>query len=217
MVKRIATPQALVDQVLRLLPHHPTPPAPAAAETRILDAAQAAFTRHGIRATTMSQIAKDAGISREWLYKHFHNREAVVLGVVRREVLGFIGSLAVRAAEARDFDAAVVDAFVFSVEFLRDHPLLQQVLHTEPESVTPRLLASSSPALTLIVETSAGYIRSIGGLDQRQSTVLAETLVRVVATITLAPRGALDLHDPDQLRRYASAFVPAMVHAARSS
>jgi hypothetical protein len=35
-----------------------------------------------------------------------------------------------------------------------------------------------------------------------------------VATITVAPHGALDLHDSENLRRYAATVVPAVLASA---
>ena len=44
---------------------------------------------------------------------------------------------------------------------------------------------------------------------------MAEALVRLVATSALAPVGVLDLHDPDQLRRFAATVVPSVIAGAR--
>lgn len=44
----------------------------------ILDAAQALVRDHGLRAATMSRIAKEAGIGRATLYKYFPDAEAVM-------------------------------------------------------------------------------------------------------------------------------------------
>lgn len=42
---------------------------------RILDAAYTAFTRHGVRRTTMDDIAAAAGVSRPALYQHVRNKD----------------------------------------------------------------------------------------------------------------------------------------------
>jgi AcrR family transcriptional regulator len=206
-----------VEQLLGLLPlpppARPQPDSPAA-EQRIIDAALAAFTRQGIRATTMSQIAKDAGISREWLYKHFHNRDEVVLAVTRREVIRFIDGLAAGAFRFDTVAGALTEAFVYSVEFLRDHPVLRRVLTSEADAISPRLLRGAPPVVGIAVQAGAGYLSALGDLRPDEATVVAETLVRIVATIIVAPRGSLDLHDPDQLRRYAATVVPAVLAGA---
>ncbi|MFI1394073.1 TetR/AcrR family transcriptional regulator [Streptomyces sp. NPDC020681] len=42
---------------------------------RIMDAAYACFTRHGVRRTTMDDIAREAGMSRPAVYQYVRNKE----------------------------------------------------------------------------------------------------------------------------------------------
>lgn len=64
------------------------------------------------------------------------------------------------------------------------------------------------------MQAGAGYLSALGGLPGDQATTIAEVLVRLVATITLAPTAALDLHDHDQLRTLAATVVPGVIAAA---
>ena len=50
----------------------------------ILDAAAVAFTRRGFHATTVSDIAAEAGISQGLLYRYFGGKEDVVVALVER-------------------------------------------------------------------------------------------------------------------------------------
>lgn len=213
MSRLVPTPQELIDQLLRLLPHPiPARPKPGPdTEERILDAALAAFTAQGIRATTMSQIARDAGISREWLYKHFRNRDAIAVAITRREAVRLIEGIVLRASNTDELPEALAEAFVYGVEFLHDNALLQRVLSTETDALSPHLLHDAAPVVGIAVQTGAGYLSALYGLDPDRATLVAETLVRLVASIVLAPQGTLDLHDRSQLRRYAAAVVPAVL------
>lgn len=47
-------------------------------EEKILDAALRAFTRYGVKRTNMADIAKEAGISRQTLYKSFGSKDHVL-------------------------------------------------------------------------------------------------------------------------------------------
>ena len=208
------TPQTLSDRLAGLVP--PAAPAPST-EQRILDAALASFTEHGIGSTTMSQLARDTGISREWLYKHFRNRDAVVLGVAAREALRFIDGLAARRFDPADFPGAVTGAFVYAVEFLRDHPLLRRMVADEPEVIDAELLHRGTGLIAMAVQACAGYLQALGDLDVDRATLVAETRVRPAATATFVPRGSIDLHDGDELRRYAEAVVPALLQAGTAT
>jgi AcrR family transcriptional regulator len=219
MARLIVSPQELLEQLRRLLPKpdvRVTGDEPTSVE-RIIDSALAAFSEQGVKATTMTRIARDAGVSREWLYRQFANRDAVVVAVAQREAARFMEGLAVRAFEASDLEGAVTEAFVYSVEFLRDHELLQLVLSTESDVLTGRLLHEATPIVGTAVAMGAGYLSAISDLDADAATMVAETLVRLVAAVTLAPSGGLNFHDPAQLRRYASAMVPGIVAAAHAA
>jgi AcrR family transcriptional regulator len=215
MARLVPNPQQLLEQLRRLV----APPAtdrrdePSSID-RILDAAFAAFAEAGIGATTMTRIARDAGVSREWLYRQFANKDAVVVAVTQREVGRFIDGLAVRALGGDDLDTVMVETFVYAVEFLRDHELLQRVVRNEPEAISGRLLQQGTPIVGVAVHAGAGYLAALGGIPSDQAVTIAEVLVRLVATITLAPTAALDLHDPDQLRQFANTVVPGVIAAA---
>ncbi|MGN2640233.1 TetR/AcrR family transcriptional regulator [Nocardia takedensis] len=45
---------------------------------RLLDAAQKLLADKGIRATTVSEVAEEAGVSRAWLYRHFPDKSALL-------------------------------------------------------------------------------------------------------------------------------------------
>ena len=218
MSRLVPNPQALLEHLRRLA--SPSPPGgrdePTSVE-RILDAAYASFAESGVGSTTMTRIARDAGVSREWLYRQFANKDAVVVALTHREVGRFIDGLAVRAFGADDLDSAMVETFVYAVEFLRDHDLLRRVLRNEPEAITGQLLHEGAPLIGVAVQAGAGYLTALGGLPSDQAVIVAEVLVRLVATVTLAPNGALDLHDPDQLRRFATTVVPGVLAAATSA
>lgn len=207
------SPQQILDQIRTLIPKHAgerTRREPTSVE-RILDAALAAFTADGVKAVTMSRVARDAGVSREWLYRKFDNRDGLIIAVAQREVAGFIDGLAARGPTVTQLDDAMIDTFVYSVEFLRDHELLQRVLADEPEVITGRLLSDGRSVMNLAVTVGASYLTALADLDDDAAVMIADTLVRLVTVITFVPDGAVNLHDPEQLRRYASVIVPSIL------
>jgi len=71
---------------------------------RILDAAYACFTRHGVRRTTMDDIAAAAGMSRPAVYQYVRNKDDAFRRLATRL---FDGALAeARAAAERDLPLA---------------------------------------------------------------------------------------------------------------
>jgi AcrR family transcriptional regulator len=56
-----------------------------ASDERLLDAAASCYARFGLAKTTAEDVAREAGISRATLYRHFKNRDELLLAVVARE------------------------------------------------------------------------------------------------------------------------------------
>jgi AcrR family transcriptional regulator len=214
----VVTPHGLARQLYRLLPHELLPREPRAvsdpgptAEDRILDAALVRFAEYGVGATTMSALAKDAGISREWLYRHFRNRDAVVIAVTTREVSRLIDGLAAQAVLSETLEDIVTEAFAYAVEFHRDHALLQQVITNEPAILSSVLLDQGGSVLATAVDVSVAYLTAVSAMSDDQAVTIAETLVRLVVALTVAPQGRLDLRDPVELRRFGRRVIASLL------
>lgn len=108
----------------------------------ILDAAFDAIKVHGITRLSMNDVAKRAGLSRQTLYRHFPSREDLVAAVVVREHAAF--EARIRAAAGRHATARpALEALVIGVlEAAREHPLLDRILATEPETLLPYLFGT---------------------------------------------------------------------------
>lgn len=184
--------------------------APSTAD-RILDAATRRFADVGVGATTMSSIAAEADLSREWLYRHFPNRDAVLAAVIQRELRRFIDGLAIRASDHDDVVDALTDAFVYSVEFLRDQRIVAGIIDRNVRLAATDPRDHAGAMVGIAVRTCAGYLVDRGGCDPATATTIAETLTRLVGSTVVAPKADLDLHDPRILRAYAARVVPAIV------
>ena len=57
-------------------------------QARVLDAARARFVQDGFVATTVSQVAADAGVSVELVYKAFGSKAGLARAVWHRALLG---------------------------------------------------------------------------------------------------------------------------------
>jgi AcrR family transcriptional regulator len=212
----VVSPHGLARQLNRLLPrvlptHGRSRPG---ATDRILDAALSRFAESGVGGTTMAQLARDSGISREWLYRHFRSRDEVAIAVARREVERLINGLGENVDEKADLVTNVAEAFSFAVEFVRDHELLQQVIRNEPQRFIALLHDDGGVVLATAVDVSVVYLRAISSLTNKQTVVVAETLVRLVVALTVAPNGRLDLGDPAELRRFARAVAAPLLAGA---
>nr|MDA8343783.1 TetR/AcrR family transcriptional regulator [Actinomycetota bacterium] len=119
------------------------------ARDRILDAALAAAADHGIARLSVGDVAHRAGLSRQTLYKYFPSKQTLVSEAVAREAADVVRQV-VSAAEQFDDPAEALFAGVFTtLSVARDHPLLDRLLRTEPESILGVLIAPDGPVVGL--------------------------------------------------------------------
>jgi TetR/AcrR family transcriptional regulator len=140
---------------------------------RILDAAYECFTRHGVRKTTMDDIAAAAAMSRPAVYQYVRNKEDVF-----------------RRLAGRIFDGALERARVAAVGEGTLAQRLDRILAVKLQ-VTARLFHDSPHASELIGESA----RVSGDLDRAFTQSMSDL---ITATITDAAAEAdLALRDTD--------------------
>lgn len=185
--------------------------APRSTADLILDAAIRRFVDVGIKATTMSSIAAEAEISREWLYRHFSNKDAVVTAVVHRELRRFIDGLAASVEWNDDVVEMLAETFVYCVEFFRDRPVIDDIVGQDGSIRPEEFRARASDIVALATHCCTGYLVDLGGFEAQRASFISETLVRLVGSTLVVPKAQVDLHDPTVLRDFAARVVPAVV------
>jgi AcrR family transcriptional regulator len=172
--------------------------------TRILEAAYACVARSGLAKTTVEDAAREAGLSRATVYRHFPGgKDELLAAVVDFEVLRFFG----RMTEAIHGSTSLVDvtegALSFASRALAEHLVLQQVLRSEPQLLVPRINESTNRLLPIVrqffepfvaAEAAAGRLRE--GVDPR----LAADYVARMALAYANAAGRWDLGDHGQVR-----------------
>lgn len=96
----------------------------------IIDATKSCLALHGLRATSMIEIADSAEVSRATLYNHFRDKESVMRGLLEFEV-------------ARLFDAPASLAHL-SVEISTD-PAIATLRRTDPAFLSQMASAADDP------------------------------------------------------------------------
>src|SRR5579862_1445977 len=119
------------------------------AQTRraILRAAVARFGRDGYRATSVADIARDAGVGGTVAYAYFPNKEALFFAAVDEDAAavieeGVASTLDTAEADIRHWQDTLIFTLVAAVE---RHPLARRLLAGLEPEVTPRVL--EMPAL----------------------------------------------------------------------
>ena len=154
---------------------------------RILQAAVEVAAVHGVTRLSVLDVAKRAGLSRPTLYKHFPSKDALVAAAVQREAAAMADAVRT-VVDSIDAPQAALEAGVLGdLRLVRDHPLLDRVVRTEPEVLVPLLTTDASPvmgALRLPVEEMV--LRKYPALDHVARRRVADLLVRLLISYALS-------------------------------
>ncbi|MEO3869149.1 helix-turn-helix domain-containing protein [Nonomuraea sp. B12E4] len=112
---------------------------------RVLDAARACVLAYGVRRTTLTDVARRAGVSRMTLYRRWPDVRTLVTDLMTREWVRVFAELDM---------SDPVRAVVSGVRGLRGHPLWRKIVEADPELLLPYLLdrrgASQESVLSLL-------------------------------------------------------------------
>ncbi len=177
---------------------------------RILDAALRQFELFGIRRSTVEDITRRSGLARVTLYRNFANKDAIVEAVLLRELERFLSDLAAEAGGYDEAEDKLVEGFVFTLNTLRGHALLQRLLATEAETVLPFLTVEGDG----VVRTASSFLAhqlAVALPDDHRTQLelleVAEVTVRVIVSFVLTPSQNVALGDDDALRSFARRYL----------
>jgi AcrR family transcriptional regulator len=126
-----------------------TAPARALPETgaRILDAAFDRVMDVGLARTTVEDVARAAGLARQTIYRYYPSKEHLVTALVLREEERFLDGIREAFAKDPDLEKALAGGILFCLRFAREHPLLDRLLDTDPETLLPYLTTRGAPVI----------------------------------------------------------------------
>ncbi|RTL62229.1 MAG: TetR/AcrR family transcriptional regulator [Pseudonocardiaceae bacterium] len=168
----------------------------------VLDAARACVLDVGVRRTTLSDVARRAGVSRMSLYRRWDGVDALVGDLLTRDLL------AVAAAPLGTDRATVVTRVVEVCEALRRHRLVRKIVDVDPELLLPYLLrrrGRSTDALLTLLTDALTAAQAGGTVRDGDAHVLARFVLLTAQSYVLSA-GAVTAGTP-------VAQLPAELHA----
>jgi AcrR family transcriptional regulator len=114
------------------------------ARERILAAAERCIDRHGIRKTTMDDIASEVGLSRPSVYRYFADRDDLLIELNTRHARALIN----RAHKSISRQGSLPDQIVESLLYIADHcrrdPLTRHLIDPDGTNLGRRMIASGT-------------------------------------------------------------------------
>ncbi|MFN2614898.1 MAG: TetR family transcriptional regulator [Actinomycetota bacterium] len=158
------------------------------ARARILDAAFERAERFGLGRTTLAEVARAARLSRQTVYRYFPNRHALFAALVLREEERIVERVRASVGAEQDLRRALQSAFTECLRALREHPLLDKVMATEPHELLPYLTVEANPVMSLGMRLMAEVLAARAPrLDARRATVAAEMCARIFISYAITP------------------------------
>ncbi|MDQ0994625.1 TetR/AcrR family transcriptional regulator [Streptomyces sp. V3I7] len=167
---------------------------------RVLDAVRDCVLAVGVRRTTLTDVARRAGVSRMTLYRRWPDVRSLVGDLMTREWIGVATGAMPQRRPGQPVRELIVEGLVAGVEAFRAHPLFRKILDVDPELLLPYVLdrrgASQDALLELLTEVlleghADGSVRR--GPVGRQ----ARSLLLVVQSFALSLRTVTDEDDAD--------------------
>jgi len=152
---------------------------------RIIDAALACFVERGVRATTMSDVAEGAGLSRVWVHRLVGSKTDLVHAVLTREVEAVLVALAAAASPDHDPVDGFSHATGLVVAHFAAHPLVRRFVDDEADQVVAAF--TDGRFLSLVAERITTLAAPALSTTTAAARPVIDAAVRVAVSLMIAP------------------------------
>ncbi|MGV9810902.1 TetR/AcrR family transcriptional regulator [Streptomyces cellulosae] len=166
----------------------------------VLDAVHDCVLAVGVRRTTLTDVARRAGVSRMTLYRRWPDVRSLVGDLMTREWI----AVATGAMPERRPDMTARELLTVGlVDAVRDfvaHPLFRKILDVDPELLLPYVLDRRGASQEALLELLAGVLReghADGSVRRAPVERQARSVLLIVQSFTLSLRTMTDEDDPE--------------------
>lgn len=149
-----------------------------------LAAARACILEFGWRRTTLTEVARRAGVSRMTIYRTWPDMGALLADLMTRE---WFGIAAVAHPGGARTPEAIASAAVATVQALRDNEFFVRIVELDPELLLPYLLSRRGRSQESLLEVLSAEIRA----GQAEGLVRDGDPMTMARAITLAGHGSV--------------------------
>jgi AcrR family transcriptional regulator len=114
------------------------------ARERILAAAERCIDRHGIRKTTMDDVACEVGLSRPSVYRYFADRDDLLIELITRHARALLVRARKSISRQSSFLDQIVETVLYTAEHARRDPLTRHCVDPDGTSLGRRMNASGT-------------------------------------------------------------------------
>ena len=161
-----------------------------------LDAARAAILDLGWRRTTLTEVARRAGVSRMTIYRTWPDMTALLADLMTREWGRVVsGTAAPDGAGGGATVDEIADRVVRTVHALREDELFTRIVELDPELLLPYLLSRRGRSQDAVLDGITGGIRegqAAGEIRSGRPVVMARALVLALHGFVISAHTMVD-------------------------
>ena len=183
-------------------PAEPRSPANRVHDDTVLDAARDCVLALGVRRTTLSEVARRAGVSRMTLYRRFPDVNSLLAALMTREFGALLGQVASGANGSGHTRRRLVGCVVEGVRLLSASPLLRSVLEVDPQLLIPYVferLGSTQRIAEQFLHDQVLAGHADGSIRRGDTSAQVRMLLLTAQTVVLSLRPATSDIDEDAL------------------
>jgi len=185
---------------------------PKSVRDRLIDAAEECMRAKGIRATTVSEVAEAAGVSRGWLYRHFPDKVTLLGAAIVRLNNAYWTDAHAMLASIEGLDNQIVTGIQHGRTAYDDPGALLMKLRVEEPDEFAACAGAGVQGLVpdladfwsryLVAARDNGEIHPDTDVDDA-----AEWIARVILSLATMPGQRLDANNADELLAHVRRYV----------
>ena len=188
--------------------HGVVPQGSEAAQTHFIDAAEACFERYGVTKTTMEDIAKMAGVSRPTVYRHFPDRDSLILAVIMRRAQALIGKAQAFRRKQDSFEDQLVEGLLFLVKTGRTDPFVRILVSPAHLDLAQQLVGATDAVVDLTYAMWEPVLSDAAARGELNPDLDFRAIARWLTHVELILVGRFDLAtDDDEIREMLRTFI----------
>src|ERR1700738_3358007 len=114
------------------------------ARERIVAAAERCIDRHGIRKTTMDDVASEVGLSRPSVYRYFADRDDLLIELISRHGRALVDRARKSMSRKGRLADQIVESLLYVADNARRDPLTRHSIDTDDTNLGRRMIASGA-------------------------------------------------------------------------
>jgi AcrR family transcriptional regulator len=172
-----------------------------ASDDALLDAARQSLLALGWRRTTLTEVARRAGVSRMTMYRRWPDMQTLMADLMTRE-WSSIGVDSELLAREDPSPGTIGTAVVQAASAMRSNPLFHKIVDVDPELLLTYLIdrrGRTQDALLDVLEASVAAGQATGSIRRGDAKVMARSIVLAVHGFVISADTMTDAASVEQL------------------